>query len=103
MKRLKICWEVLTIRSGHAHMAQEKELSTFMNGYQAGMEDHTLDDADLQEEGRTEAVEFVGKLAEEWLLRACVSDTAHFTEEATILRECASDLETRISDLANTI
>ena len=34
--RLKLCWEILTIRSGHRHHAQEKQLSTFMNGYQAG-------------------------------------------------------------------
>ena len=37
--RLKLCFEVLTIRSGHAHQVQEKQLSTFQRGYCAGMED----------------------------------------------------------------
>lgn len=39
INRLKICWEVLTIRSGHGHAAQEKILSTFQRGYSAGFED----------------------------------------------------------------
>ena len=34
--RLKICWEVLTIRSGHDHPAQEKDLKVFQRGYEAG-------------------------------------------------------------------
>lgn len=37
--RLMLCWEVLTARSGHAHTAQEKQLSTFIRGYEAGMQD----------------------------------------------------------------
>ena len=37
--RIKICWEVLTIRSGHAHTAQEKQLSIFCRGYRAGYND----------------------------------------------------------------
>jgi len=42
--RLKICWEVLTIRSGHKHSAQEKILSTFQRGYDAGRLDAKLND-----------------------------------------------------------
>jgi len=38
-KRLKLCFEIITIRSGHSHTAQEKELSTFMKGYAAGIKD----------------------------------------------------------------
>lgn len=37
--RLKLCWEILTIRSGHGHPAQVKQLSTFMRGYAAGFHD----------------------------------------------------------------
>ena len=38
--RLKLCFEILTIRSGHKHTANEKQLSTFQKGYRAGrMED----------------------------------------------------------------
>lgn len=37
--RIKLCFEILTIRSGHAHTAQEKQLSTFLRGYRAGMKD----------------------------------------------------------------
>ena len=43
LKRLKICFEVLTIRSDHAHTAQEKQLSIFKRGYEAGMEDGKLE------------------------------------------------------------
>ena len=38
-KRLKICFEVLFLRSGHKHPAQEKQISVFQNGYSAGLED----------------------------------------------------------------
>ena len=37
--RLRICWEVLTAKSGHKHKAGEKMLSTFLRGYTAGMKD----------------------------------------------------------------
>lgn len=30
-------------RSGHAHSAQEKQLSTFMRGYHAGLYDRELE------------------------------------------------------------
>ena len=40
--RLKLAWEVLTIRSGHAHTSQEKMLSPFQRGYQAGRKDAAL-------------------------------------------------------------
>lgn len=39
INRLKLCWEILTVRSGHNHSAQEKQLSTFQRGYGAGMKD----------------------------------------------------------------
>ena len=38
-KRVALCWEILTVRSGHEHIAQEKQLSTFKNGYAAGLKD----------------------------------------------------------------
>jgi hypothetical protein len=41
--RLALCIEILTIRSGHAHAANEKELTTFMRGYTAGMRDAQLE------------------------------------------------------------
>lgn len=41
--RLMLCWEILTTRSGHAHTAQEKQLSTFIRGYKAGMLDMRLE------------------------------------------------------------
>jgi hypothetical protein len=40
--RLKICFEVMTITSGHKHSAQEKQLSTFIRGYEAGLYDGKL-------------------------------------------------------------
>ena len=42
LKRLKICFEVMFIRSGHGHTAQEKQLSVFQRGYEAGMKDERL-------------------------------------------------------------
>jgi hypothetical protein len=48
----------LTSRSGHAHPSQEKQLSTFQRGYDAGMKDAELsrkqlrEDADLADMGR---------------------------------------------------
>jgi hypothetical protein len=41
--RLKLCFEILTIRSGHRHSAQEKCLSTFRRGYDAGRKDEQLE------------------------------------------------------------
>jgi hypothetical protein len=43
--RIKIAWEALTIKSGHAHPAHEKQLSTFQRGYMAGMKDAKLEKA----------------------------------------------------------
>jgi hypothetical protein len=37
--RFKLIIEILTIRSGHKHTANEKQLSTFQKGYHAGMKD----------------------------------------------------------------
>jgi hypothetical protein len=41
-RRFSICIEVLFIRSGHSHTAQEKQLSIFKNGYDAGVLDEKL-------------------------------------------------------------
>lgn len=41
--KLKICFEVLTVRSGHAHAAQEKQLSIFQHGYEDGFKDGKSD------------------------------------------------------------
>jgi hypothetical protein len=38
-KRISLCWEILTARSGHNHGAQVKMLSTFIEGYNAGYKD----------------------------------------------------------------
>lgn len=40
--RIRIAWEVLTICSGHAHKAHEKQLTTFTRGYYAGIKDAQL-------------------------------------------------------------
>ena len=40
--RIKICFEVMTSRSGHAHTAQEKQLSVFKRGYEAGRLDEVM-------------------------------------------------------------
>jgi len=41
--RIKLCWEIISARSGHAHAAQEKQLSTFIKGYDAGRHDQQLE------------------------------------------------------------
>jgi len=40
--RIRIAWEAMTICSGHTHKAHEKQLTTFMRGYCAGMKDAEL-------------------------------------------------------------
>ena len=40
--RLRLCFEILTAKSGHKHKAQEKMLSTFQRGYVAGVNDERL-------------------------------------------------------------
>lgn len=45
LNRLKLCFEILTIRSGHKHSAHEKQLSIFKRGYESGMKDQKLNDA----------------------------------------------------------
>lgn len=39
VKRIKICFAVLTYRSGHKHGAQVKGLDLFIAGYEAGVKD----------------------------------------------------------------
>ena len=44
INRLRLCFEILTVKSGHAHAAQEKQLSTFIRGYAAGLKDGKLNE-----------------------------------------------------------
>jgi len=37
--RLKLCWQIITYRSGHKHRAQVKGLPLFEAGYAAGFFD----------------------------------------------------------------
>ena len=46
INRLKLCFEILTITSGHKHPALEKGLSTFMRGYDAGLKDGQIEAKD---------------------------------------------------------
>ena len=39
INRLKLCFEILTVRSGHKHPAFEKQISTFQRGYVIGFRD----------------------------------------------------------------
>lgn len=49
--RFKLCWEILTTKSGHAHTAQEKQLSVFHHGYAAGRLDTELYISDVNRGG----------------------------------------------------
>ena len=42
LNRLKLCYEILTITSGHNHPTDEKVLSIFQRGYAAGLQDGKL-------------------------------------------------------------
>ena len=42
INKIKLCFEILTAKSGHKHKAQEKMLSTFQHGYAAGVNDERL-------------------------------------------------------------
>ena len=63
INRLKLCWEILTVRSGHSHSAQEKQLSTFQRGYCAGMRDMKLvsdsDTCEWNSPNRDKATDFI--------------------------------------------
>lgn len=63
INRLKLCWEILTVRSGHSHPAQEKQLSTFQRGYCAGMRDMKFmadsDACEWNSPGRDKATDFI--------------------------------------------
>ena len=39
LNRLHLIWEIITTRSGHKHSSSSKQLSTFQQGYSAGVED----------------------------------------------------------------
>lgn len=41
--RVKLCWEILTTTSGHKHSSSEKQLSSFLKGYQYGLKDKQLE------------------------------------------------------------
>ena len=44
LNRLRLCFQILTATSGHAHSAQENQLSTFIRGYEAGLQDRKLNE-----------------------------------------------------------
>ena len=46
--RVKLIYEIITIRSGHRHPTQLKKLSTFLKGYEAGMKDEKYNTKDLE-------------------------------------------------------
>ena len=48
--RLKLCFEVLTLGAGRLQTPQEKELSTFQRGYEAGRRDASLEHIEMLEE-----------------------------------------------------
>lgn len=50
INKIKLCFEILTAKSGHKHTAQEKMLSTFQRGYVAGVNDEKLNQKDKQNE-----------------------------------------------------
>lgn len=39
LARLRICFEVLTMRGRYGYPAEEKRLSVFIRGYEAGLKD----------------------------------------------------------------
>ena len=68
--RIKIAVEVLTTTSGHSHPSDEKQLSTFQRGYDAGMKDARL----MQNSGEMTAGEDFDEAARSmmgWMHRHC--------------------------------
>ena len=65
LNRLHLIWEIITTRSGHKHSSSSKQLSTFQQGYSAGVEDERYNTNDLKrqlEEVREENIELMIKL-----------------------------------------
>lgn len=54
--RIKLCWEILTITSGHAHSAFEKNLPIFQRGYVAGRKDSALEKSSRAASGEGKAL-----------------------------------------------
>ena len=57
LNRLHLIWEIITTRSGHKHSSSSKQLSTFQQGYSAGVEDERYNTKALErqlEEARGE-------------------------------------------------
>lgn len=48
--RLKLCFEILTSKSVYSHSSQEKQLSTFKRGYEAGLKDAYLEMKQIKNE-----------------------------------------------------
>ena len=48
LNRLHLIWEIITTRSGHKHSSSSKQLSTFQQGYSAGVEDERCNTKDLE-------------------------------------------------------
>jgi len=48
LNRLHLIWEIITTRSGHKHSSSSKQLSTFQQGYSAGVEDERYNTKDLE-------------------------------------------------------
>lgn len=56
LNRLRLCFEIMTIRSGHKHTAYEKQLSIFQRGYAAGRYDEELE---MLEKWREARIKFI--------------------------------------------
>ena len=52
VNKIKLCFEILTAKSGHKHQAQEKMLSTFQRGYAAGVNDERLSNKAVKRDKR---------------------------------------------------
>ena len=48
LNRLHLIWEIITTRSGHKHSSSSKQLSTFQQGYSAGVEDERYNTKELK-------------------------------------------------------
>lgn len=62
INRLKLCIEILAIRSGHNHAVHEKQLSTFQRGYDLGLDDGKYEHMRIKERCAQRAEEVAASL-----------------------------------------
>jgi hypothetical protein len=93
LNRLHLIWEIITTRSGHKHSSSSKQLSTFQQGYSAGVEDERYNTKDLERKlaEANDKNTWIKKQQESWnsTTQGTIKDLERKLEEAIEIAENA--------------